>query len=270
MLIKLVDFVKKHLKKYETIGTRIVQLLLCLLVLIRVLMVYKASNSCDLDNYLTVAKVIRGGISPYSHNIWSMYKIAPPLQPPSMSLLVMPLTFHPEHLVHVLFFISSALFFYALVFFVFNHYGYSPKEYIKPKWSNLPVWLTLAMVCTSTPIGAVLWAGQNSSFAALCLFAVLLYPKKDILHNSLLLGLAAAIKYSLLTMFVPVILLQKRWKMGILAFGIFIVLVSSIVFWLDGLVTPIVDYVSMIIKDTNSGCNSYSNPNPAFLFIGFF
>ena len=113
--------------------------------------------------------------------------------------------------------------------------------------------------------------GQNSSCTALLLFIALFYPQMDNRGNIIFLSLAAAMKYSLLTMQVPILVLQKRLRLCIFSLLLFIVMVLAVGLWLDGIIPALMEYLNLLITDTQSGVNSYSDVNSySFVHVGFF
>ena len=142
---------------------------------------------------------------------------------------------------------------------------------MKPCWHNLPIWLIMTSLGISAPLLLMLRHGQNSSIAVLLLFASLFYPERDKWSSAVLLGLAAATKYSLLTMQVPILILQRRWRVIIFSFAFFIVLVLSVGLWLDGIIPTFRDYVMLVVGDIKNGADSYScKTHFAFIHIGYF
>jgi hypothetical protein len=153
---------------------------------------------------------------------------------------------------------------------VFHYYGFRVKEYAKPKYFNLPVYFVATLIFISIPFLHTLYSGQNSCFVILFLFFVLFYPSRDRLLNIFLLGMSAAMKYSMLTFLVPVLIVQKRLKMSVLAFIFFCCMLLAVGFWLNGPIPSLIDYIRLLIDDTKNGYNSYENANFEYLFIGFF
>lgn len=257
--------------RYETFGTRMIQVVLGLFVILRLKMALRTASFIDTRFYIETADFIRRGISPYHSEDFLSRFPGPPMQSPSMSLLSMPLCFLSKGVQNALFFYGSIIAFLCFVVMIFQYHGFQWKEYVKPKWYNLPIWVTLTLIGVSSPFLMMLRHGQNSCFASLLLFAVLLYPSRDKGVNSLLLGLSAAMKYSLMTLQVPVLLLQKRWKMGIIAFVLFIIMVLSVGLWLDGVIPALKEYIQMVMEDTQSGANSYAKASAfSMINIGFF
>ena len=269
---------KKHpaleiLRRHETALARLLQLALVLLVATRITlsMTRQVNGFIDARYFVETARLVLQGVSPYhAETNPTIYKY--PLQAPSMSLLSMPLCHTSEQFQNFCFFAGGLAAFLAFMLLVLNYYGYHPKEYLRPRWRNVPIWLTIAALCVSAPHLLMLRHGQNSSIAALLLFAALLYPANDRKwFNPILLGLAASTKYSLLTMQAPVLLLQRRWKLIAFSLALFLILALSVGLWLDGVIPAARDYIQMVLEDTRNGANSYSNATQfAFIHIGFF
>lgn len=261
------------LKKHETVLTGIILALLCILVLARISMTWekRGYNFIDARYFVETAKLILQGISPYNPETNpTIFKY--PLQAPSMSLLSMPICFLPGDIPPLLFFyLGGMIAFFCFTFLVFDFYGFPFGEQFKLRWKNLPTWIVFSLIFTSSPFLLMLRHGQNSSFAAFFLFLALLYPKRDRQGNILFLGLSAAIKYSLLTMQMPVLLIQKRWRLCVFSFLLFLFMVLVVGFWLDGIIPAIRDYVVLVFQDIKNGTNSYSNKNSQFfVHVGFF
>ena len=261
------NFLARHEKKL----CRGIQLLLCLMVLMRLGMAWRNAIFVDTRYFVETARLIMQGISPY-HPEANPSGYIYPIQSPAMSLFSMPLCFTPKAFQNCFFFFGGIVAFVVFTLMVFRFYGYRLRQCMEANWKNLPVWLALAAIFISGPILLMLRHGQNSSFAALLLFAALFYPKRDHGVNVLLLGGAAAVKYSLLTGQVPVLILQRRrWFLGLCSFALFMLLVLSVGFWLEGIVPAFLDYIKLILRDAHSGANTYANPSSAtFLHSSFF
>jgi hypothetical protein len=247
-----------------------VKILLISLVLVRLGIAYPDRPPVDTQYFVETARLVLNGLSPYrSETNTTIYKH--PLQVPSMSLMHMPFCFVPEPVHRIFFFVCGIAMFWGFILLVFNYYGYCPRKLFQNRWSNLPAWIAMFMISTSSPFVLMLRHGQNSCAAALLLFAALFYPARDRSWNILLLGLSASMKYSLLTLQAPVLLIRKRWRLGILAFGLFAGLVLSVGLFLDGAYPTIRDYVLLVVRDITHGANSYTNPNSfQFVHTGFF
>ena len=261
----------KILLCYEKVGVRTIQAFLIFCILIRLVSAIKTAEYVDTRYFIETSKLILQGISPY-HPETNPTKYIYPAQAPSMSLICMPLCIFPDIVQNLFFFFAGTIAFIVFTALVFNYFGFSIKKHISARWSNLPIWLTFTMICISSPFLMMLRHGQNSSLAALCLFIVLFYPSRDKgIINIIMLGLAAALKYSLMTMEVPILVMQRRWRISILGFLLFVVLVLSVGLWLDGIVPAFREYVQLLLSDAQHGANSYANVNSfAFVHIGFF
>ncbi len=262
--------IPKILKRYETICCSISQFMLCALILLRLAMAYRTALFTDTRFFVETANWVRQGICPYKPEVFLTKFGAAPIQAPSMSLLSMPLCFCSITIQNYVFFFLGTLAYIAFAVLVFNYFGFNYKEYIKPCWRSLPVLFVLTLVCIASPFLGMLRAGQNSSLAAVCLFIALLYPTHDKISNIIWLGLSAAFKYSLMTFQIPILVLQRRLKMSILAFLLFIAMCLSIGIWLDDFVTVFREYVGCVSKSTSHGGNSYGESSFFFLSIGFF
>ena len=65
--------------------------------------------------------------------------------------------------------------------------------------------------------------------------------------------------------------MQKRFRMAIMGFVLFAVLVLSVGLWLDGIIPAFAEYVHMLLNDVQHGFNSYAKGGePTFIYIGFF
>ena len=245
-------------------------LLLGLIVLARLLMAWNNASFIDTRQFVETARLILQGISPYHPETNpTIYKY--PIQSPGMSLLSMPFCFTPQIFQNLFFFIGGALAFLAFTLMVFHCYGYSPRQLLEARWRNLPIWLTLTAILVSSPHLTMLRNGQNSSFAALLLFAALLFPQRDHGSNILFLGTAATMKYSLLTMSAPVLLLQrKRWSLCMGSFLLFVLLVLSVGLWLEGIVPTFTDYLKFLSANIAYGSNSYTKSADTLLHTSFF
>lgn len=257
------------IKRYETICCSICQVMLCALILLRLAMAYRTALFTDTRFFVETANWVRQGLCPYKPEVFLTKFGAAPLQSPSMSLLSMPLCFCSITFQNIVLFILGTLAYFAFAILVFNYFGFNYKEYIKPRWRSLPVLFVLTLVCIASPFLGMLRAGQNSSLAAVCLFIAILYPANDKISNIVWLGLSAAFKYSVMTFQIPILVLQRRLKMSVLAFILFVVLCLSIGIWLDDLVTVFHEYVECVTKSTSHGGNSYGEGSFFFLSIGF-
>ena len=259
-----------NIRQHEHIICRTIQILLLTIVIIRLIGVYKKTEFWDLNIYIHTAEQVMNGILPYDMNLYKLFSEYPPIQSPAVSLVLMPLLWIPQNYLCNLYFCGTIIAFFAYVIMVFHYYGHSPKDYLKAKWHNIPLWLILLFIFISSPFLTTLWFGQNGCFVVLCLFGVLFYTDQDKICNIFLLAFAAALKYSLLTFLVPVLVFQKRLRMSILAFILFCIMVLSVGLWLNGILPTFLEYIRMLIEDTQNGPNSYRNPNCSYLFIGFF
>lgn len=264
------SLIHKILFKYEKIGVRLSQLLLTLLIIIRVRKVIIHTFLIDFKCYVTTAKLIREGISPYSQEIAKANSIQLSIQPPSMSLLLMPWLEIPPSILSQLYVFFCIAVYFLFVLMVFNYYGFGPTKVLSPKWRNLPALVSMTMVCISFPFFMMLKCGQISAITAFLLFFVLFYPKNDRLFNIFMLALSAATKYSLLTFSVPIMLLQKRWKTGIMAFTLFALLILSVGLWLDGIVQSFHEYISLLAYSTRNSISYELGHDESFIHIGFF
>ncbi len=258
------------IKRYETICCSICQFMLCISILLRLAMAYRTALFTDTRFFVETANWVRQGLCPYKPEVFLTKFGAPPMQSPSMSLLAMPLCFTPKTFQNCVFFSLGILAFFSYVILVFNYFGFNYKEYLKPRWRNMPILVILSMVVMSSPFLGMLRAGQNSSLAAVCLFAALLYPANDKISNIIWLGLSAAFKYSLMTFQIPILIFQRRLRMSVIAFVLFLVMCLSIGIWLDGIMTVFNEYVKIVLESTSSGGNSYGKGSFFFLCIGFF
>ncbi|MBR5078584.1 MAG: DUF2029 domain-containing protein [Victivallales bacterium] len=265
------NVLKKILAQYERVFVRIIQIFLLIFVFARWIKIAVNANFMDYNIYIQTAKLIRMGISPYEKEVYDLYMRLPPLQPPSMSLLFMlPSLWSESLIVSYLYFTASIIAFLALTIMILNYYGYRINDYIKPKWKNLPIWLVFMLISVSNPFLHTLFIGQSNCFAILFLFSALLFPKHDKYLNIFFLGMAAAVKYSIMTFLAPVLIFQKRLKMSILGFIFFMVMVLSVGFWLNGPIPSFVDYIKLILYDIKHGANSYENNAYEYICLGFF
>ncbi|MDD4817825.1 MAG: glycosyltransferase family 87 protein [Victivallaceae bacterium] len=168
----------------------------------------------------------------------------------------MPLILSPVVLRGLFFLGLNIATFIALVYIVFRHYQLIPESPWRPKFKNLPYWCVWFAFLQSSPFLMTLRHGQVSSISTFLLFMVLFYPTRN-RFNWIWLGLAAAVKYSMLTIIVPILLLQKRWLMGAAALVLFMILVLLPGLWLDGIFATFADYVTMVLNDCKNGANSY-------------
>ena len=132
------------------------------------------------------------------------------------------------------------------------------------------MWFALMLVCVSNPFLHTLHIGQNNCFAALFLFVALLFPNHDRYLNIFFLGMAAAVKYSIMTLLVPVLIFQKRLKMSILGFIFFMTMMLSVGLWLNGPILSFIDYLKLVSFDVKHGANSYENNAYEYICLGFF
>ncbi len=262
--------IKYYLNKYERVISFICQIFLGVIILLRLAIAYRTAIFVDARFFVETANWVRQGISPYKPEVFLTKFGCAPIQPPSMSLLAMPLCIFSKTIQNYVFFCLGVISFFVFVIMVFHYYGYNFKDYIKPRWNNLPINIIFTCVCISSPFLVMLRAGQTSSMAAFFLFVTLLYPKQDTGGNILWLGLSAALKYSLMTFQVPVLVLQRRWKMSILAFLVFVMMCLSIGYWLPDIVSVFKEYIVCVTKSTSAGGNSFGEGAFFFLGTGFF
>lgn len=264
--------IRHLLIRYEAPLVYSIGLALSAVIAFRLKSSLKTAAFFDAQCVLKTAKCVMNGISPYHREVWTALHIPAPAHSPALSIIFMPVCLFSRVFQNLFFFFVPLLFFYAFVIMVFYYYGFHPKDYLKPRWSNLPVWFILMLVLISSPMMLMLSAGQISSMAAALLFAALLFPARDKSVNFILLGLAAALKYSMLTFQAPLLLLQKRFRLAFLGFALFAVLVLSVGFWLDGIISAFTEYLYMLLDDIQHGSsNSYQHgTDPTFIHIGFF
>lgn len=264
--------IKQLLMRYETPIVYSIGLVLSAVIAFRLNSSLKTAAFFDAQCVLKTAKCVMNGISPYHREVWTALHIPAPAHSPALSIIFMPICLFSRVFQNLFFFFVPLFFYYAFVVLVFYYYGFHPKDYLKPRWSNLPVWIVLMLVLISSPLMLMLSAGQISSMAAALLFAALLFPARDKSVNFIFLGLAAALKYSMLTFQVPLLLLQKRFLLAILGFVLFAVLVLSVGFWLNGIIPAFTEYLYMLADDIQHGSsNTYQHgTDPTFIHIGFF
>ena len=257
-------------KKHEKILAGILLALICILVSVRISTTWDKKGFVDARYFVETSRLILQGISPYTPETNpTRYKY--PMQAPSMSLLTMPLCPLPDLAVFLFFFFTGILAFVGFTVLIFDFYGFHPRDYLKPRWKNLPIWFVFALILTSSPFLFSLRHGQNACMTVFFLFLALLYPKRDEKGNIIFLALSAAMKYSLLTMQAPVLLIQKRWRLCVFSFLLFLSMALVTGFWLDGVIPSIRDYLHLLIENTMRGANSYHNANSLFfVHIGFF
>ena len=265
------NVLKKVFVQYERILVRVIQIFLLFVTFARWIRIAVNANFMDYNIYIKTAKLIRLGISPYEKDVYEFYMKLPPLQPPSMSLIAMLPSLCPTSvIIRYLYFIASIIAFTALAIIIFNYFGYRINEYIKPKWKNLPILIILMLICVSNPFSHTLFVGQNNCFAAFLLCFALLFPKYDRTFNFVFLGMAAAVKYSIMTFLAPVLIFQKRLKICFLGFILFMAMVLSVGFWLKGPIPSFVDYLKLVSIDVLHGANSYENHSYDYICLGFF
>lgn len=255
---------KTFLMRHEKPICLALQCGLCMVVILRLLMVYMNGIYPDARVFVDTANLIRQGINPYTGGFGDHA-----IQAPTMSILAMPLCFCTKNARNTVMFVLGAVSFILYCLMAFRAYGFGCRQCVAPRWRHLPIWFVLACLFISSPISGMLRIGQNSSIAAVLLFAALLHPSRDNGPNVLFLGLSAAVKYSLMTMLAPVLVLQKRWKMSLLAFGLFAIMLLCLGFWVDNVFLVLRDYVTMCAKSTTGGGNSYNVHAFYFLSIGF-
>ena len=224
---------KNFFMRNEKVCCRICQLMLGLVVLLRLSIVYRGGFFTDTRFWVETANFVRQGLNPYLPEVYLTKFGIPPVQAPSMTFLAMPLVFCSIPIQNCIIFLLGTLSYAFFCIIVFQYYGFSYRDFGAPQWKNLPVWFILACLFNSSPFLGMLRAGQNSSIAACLLFAALFSPAHDKYRNIFLLGLSAAVKYSMMTLMAPILVLQKRWKMSLLAFGFFVALCLTLAFWLD-------------------------------------
>ncbi len=234
-------------------------ILLILALAGRQLQVFRGAGFVDLDVIMTTSSLIADNTSPYMTEAYRAYNYpAPPIQAPSVSILVMPLLILPEFARAVVVFNLTLLAAVGCVLVVMNRYKlFRGSSIFTPCYPNLGMWFITFLAVTSGPVLTMLRHGQLVSIAWLCILLVLLYPRRDKV-NWLFLGLSAGIKYSLLPLAAPLLLLQRRWLICAAGFLLFGILVLMPGLWLGGIVSSISEYVKMLLEDVSGGANAYA------------
>lgn len=256
-------------RKHEHLLCAIIGLLLIALTLARWIGAWQSASFVDLKFFVATAEFVARHVSPYvSDEFAALGFPAKPVQAPSMTALTMPIVYLPDLAQKLLFFFVGAAAFVVGLLMVYRHYEVGdPRTLLLPRWRNVPVWTVSALLFQSSALLMMLRHGQLSSVVMLLLTLVLLFPEREG-RNSVFLGLAAAIKFPLLILLTPVLLLQRRWLMGIRAFALFVVLVLLPGLWLSGLLDSFSEYLRMVLEDTRSGANSYAHGS-SFSMIQF-
>ena len=115
------NILKRMCIRYETLGTRMIQVILGLFVILRLKMAIKTASFIDTRFYIETADFIRRGISPYHSEDFLSRFPGPPMQPPSMSLLSMPLCFFSKSVQNALFFYGGIIAFCCFVVMIFQY-----------------------------------------------------------------------------------------------------------------------------------------------------
>jgi hypothetical protein len=256
-------------RRHERLLCAIIGLLLLALTVARWAGAWQSASFVDLKFFVATAEFVVRHVSPYSSDEFAALEYpAKPIQAPSMTALMMPIVYLPDLAQKVLFFFGGAAAFVAGLFLAYRHYGLGgPRELLLPRWQNLPLWAVSALLFQSSALLMMLRHGQLSSVVMLLLMLVLLFPERDG-RNTVFLGLAAALKFPLLILVAPVLLLQKRWRMGMGAFALFLGLVLLPGLWLDGLLDSFSEYLRMVLEDMKGGANSYAHGS-SFSMIQF-
>ncbi len=235
-------------------------LFIILLVIARMIRAYQKAPFLDLRVMMSTCELIVNHTSPYMTEAFNALGYdAPPVQPPSMSILLLPLLPLPFTAQAIIVFGINLIAAILCLFVVIRHYRlYEGSTPFTPCYPNLLLWFLMALALMSDPAANMLRYGQWVSVAWLCMLLVLFQPKRE-RSNAVLLGLAAAIKYSLLPLAAPLLLLQGRWRICVIGFALFLILVLLPGLWLDGIIPGITEYLRMLAADMKGGANSYTH-----------
>ena len=135
----MVNITMKKFFKNEKACCRICQFMLGMVVLLRLLIVYRGGFFTDTRFFVETANFVRQGLNPYLPEVYLTKFGIPPIQAPSMSVLAMPLVLCSIPLQNFILFSLGTLSFALFCVIVFHYYGQNYREFLTPQWKNLPI-----------------------------------------------------------------------------------------------------------------------------------
>ncbi len=120
----------------------------------------------------------------------------------------------------------------------------------------------------SSPVMMTTRHGQITMFFTV--FLLLTLYAKHYWSRILFFGLAAGIKYSMVTIFAPALFLKKYYLTCILAFGVFLIIALFPIFWGNNPITIYSRYLEVLCGELGNGFNTYANSGYNMLHLEFF
>ncbi len=251
---------KMWMSRYERLFCIGGGLFLALVLAGRLAQAFLAETSfIDLRIMTVTSGLIFNHVSPYGTEAYAAYRFpGPPLQAPSVTFFLWPLLVLPVPVCNVLVYLLSAGAMLAGILLVLHHFRlFRGDGLFSPCYGNLAVWFLVCSGMLSCPVLGVLRAGQLSGIAWLLVILLFLRPRREG-WNWLWLGAAASIKYSLLPLAAPILVLQKRWRICAAGFIFFLCFLLLPGLWLDGVAGGFLAYFRMLVEDARGGVNSYA------------
>ncbi|WP_295454155.1 hypothetical protein [uncultured Thiodictyon sp.] len=119
----------------------------------------------------------------------------------------------------------------------------------------------------ASPTLATLRQGQTTSIIFFCLFMMLIGPRQ--FPRYLLFGTAAIMKYSLLTIWAPLLFFKKYYTLCLIAFLFFIGAGLYCVVYYPDIIALIAAYLHELTQSTSGGLNTYSVSGYNMLHLDF-
>lgn len=157
----------------------------------------------------------------------------------------------------------------GLFFLFFKNAGlFKEISFKRPDVRTFLVFFLGFMFINSSPVMMTTRHGQVTMFFTA--FLLLTLYAKHHWSRVLFFGLAAGIKYSMITIFAPALFLKKYYLTCILACGVFLFIAAFPVFWGNNPITIYSRYLDVLRGDLGGGFNTYAISGYNMLHLEFF
>lgn len=158
---------------------------------------------------------------------------------------------------------------FVLFYLFFNKAGLLEwRNFKRPDNKTFLLSLLGFLFLNSSPVIMTTRHGQITMFFSI--FLLLTIYAKHRWSRTLFFGIAAGMKYSMITIFAPALFLKRHYLTCILAFGIFMFIAVSPAFFGNSLVQIYGRYLEVLQGDISSGFNNYAASGYNMLQLEFF
>jgi hypothetical protein len=249
---------KKKKWLYLSVATLLIMIPILRIVILRV---NGSLNPVDLAAYSAVSRALFEGNNPFPDHTEFLFTYlgeeVPIVYPGQMLLFALPAYIWGNTLQIIYILINIIVMFFLVALTLVKACGFQWSDFRTPGEKQLCYALCVFLCSVSTNNMTIIRTGQIVLILTLCLYGMFWGPRSNLLRICLFAFIAVT-KYSILTVFAPILFFKGHWKLCIYSFCIFVLLSLSPVICGNNLVEVFQGYFKAVkILFQPGQCNHY-------------